>query len=114
MLLETQGRRTGHLQRVPVVLLRTGGERLLVSPFGETAWVRNVRAGGEVRLGRGRRLRSIELTELEVAERSPVLRLFRRRFGMIPFVRAAFDASSRDAVDVFAAEADRHPVFRIS
>jgi deazaflavin-dependent oxidoreductase (nitroreductase family) len=114
MLIETRGRRTGHPHRVPVVLLRADGERMLVSPFGETAWVRNVRAGGDVRLGRGRRLRSIELTELPVAERAPMLRLFRRRFGMIPFVRAAFEASSRDGVDVFAAEADRHPVFRIS
>jgi hypothetical protein len=85
-----------------------------VSPFGETAWVRNVRAGGQVRLGRGRRLRSIELTELAVAERAPALQLFRRRFGVIPFVRAAFEASNSDGVDVFAAEADRHPVFRIS
>jgi len=86
----------------------------LVSPFGETAWVRNVRSGTEVRLGRGRRLRPIELTELRVADRAPALQLYRRRFALIPFVRAAFDASGRDDIEVFAAEADRHPIFRIS
>ena len=108
------GRRTGHLHRVPVVLLRADGERWLVSPFGETVWVRDVRAGGEIRLGRGRRLRPVELTELAVVERAPVLQLFGRRFGLIPFVRAAFDARGRDGVEEFAAEADRHPVFRMS
>ena len=113
-LLETQGRRTGRLHRVPVVILRSGRERWLVSPFGETAWVHNVRSGTEIRLGRGRRLRSIELTELRVADRAPVLRLYRRRFALIPFVRAAFDASGRDDSEVFAAEADRHPIFRVS
>ncbi|MDW3215623.1 MAG: nitroreductase family deazaflavin-dependent oxidoreductase [Ilumatobacteraceae bacterium] len=113
-LLETQGRRSGRSHRVPVVLLRSGEERWLVSPFGNTSWVLNVRAGSHVRLGRGRRLRSIELTELPIAERAPLLRIFRRRFGAIPFVRAAFDASGRDSIDAFAAEADRHPVFRIT
>ena len=113
-LLETTGRRTGRVHRVPVVLLRSGADRWLVSPFGETAWVHNVRAGGEAQIGRGRRLRPIELSELAVGERAPVLRRFRRRFGVIPFVRAAFDASGRDDVDTFAAEAERHPVFRIS
>jgi deazaflavin-dependent oxidoreductase (nitroreductase family) len=112
-LIETPGRHSGRRHRVPVVVLQVDGTRWLVSPFGDTAWVRNVRAGGEVRLGRGRRLRNVELTEVPVGDRAPLLRRFRRRFGAIPFVRAAFDASGHDGVDAFAAEADRHPVFRI-
>ncbi|MGH1506333.1 MAG: nitroreductase family deazaflavin-dependent oxidoreductase [Acidimicrobiales bacterium] len=113
VLLETTGRRSGRPRRTPVVVLRLGGVRWLVSPFGETAWVHNVRAGGEVRLGRGRRLEPVELTELDVVDRAPILREFRRRFGVVPFVRAAFEASGRDGVAAFAAEAEQHPVFRI-
>lgn len=112
-LLVTTGRRTGADHTVPVVVLRTPDATWLVSPFGDTAWVRNVRRDARARLRRGRVSRTVTLHELPVGERAEILRRYRRRFGAIPFVRAAFEASGSDAVAAFAAEADRHPVFRI-
>lgn len=112
-MLETTGRRSGRTHRVPVAVLRSGDEQWLVSPFGETAWVQNLRAGTPARLRRGRRSIGITVVELTADERAVHLRRFRRRFGVIPFVRAAFEATGRDPESAFAAEADRHPVFRV-
>lgn len=113
-LIETVGPRSGRTHSVPVAVLRFGGERWLVSPFGETAWVRHVRAGSTVRLGKGRNPRPVTLATVEPDRVPELLRVYRRRFGFVPFVRAAFDARSSGGVAAFAAEADRHPVFRIS
>ena len=112
-LLVTTGRHTGADHTVPVVVLRTSDATWLVSPFGETAWVRNVRRDPRARLRRGRVVRTVTLHELPVADRADILRRYRRRFGAVPFVRAAFDASASDPVEAFAVEAARRPVFRI-
>lgn len=112
-LLETVGRRSGNAHVVPVVLLRTEGSDWLVSPFGEVAWVRNHRAGSPVRLGRGKNLRPVDLVDAPAVEIPGLLRLYRKRFGMVPFVRAAFAAGAKDHLDAFEAEAVGHPVFRV-
>ena len=112
-LLETVGRRSGTTHVVPVVLLRTEGSVWLVSPFGEVAWVRNHHAGSPVRLGRGKNLRPVELEDAPPHQVPALLRLYRKRFGMVPFVRAAFAAGANDDLDAFEAEAARHPVFRV-
>jgi hypothetical protein len=57
-------------------------------------------------------LRPIVLHEVVDQRRPMVLQRYRRAFGVVPFVRAAFDAHVSDPVG-FAREADRHPVFRI-
>src|SRR5215467_10578146 len=44
-LLEVRGARSGRLRTVPVTVVENGG-RWLVAPYGERAWVRNVRASG--------------------------------------------------------------------
>src|ERR1700745_780157 len=45
-VLEVRGRKTGLARRTPVNLLSLDGREYLVSPRGETEWVRNVRADG--------------------------------------------------------------------
>lgn len=112
-LLETVGRRTGKVHTVPVVILRTRGEAWLISPFGQTAWLRNHRAGSPLRLGRGHNLQAIDLVDAPSEEVPELLRRYRRRFRLVPFVRAAFVARPGDDLGAFAAEADAHPVFRI-
>jgi deazaflavin-dependent oxidoreductase (nitroreductase family) len=54
--LWVRGRKTGYWRSVPVNVLQLDGERYLVSPRGETDWVRNLRAagGGQLQYGRGR------------------------------------------------------------
>lgn len=111
--LHTRGRTTGRDHVVPVAVLRTDGQEWLVSPFGDVAWVRNVRADGRVALGRGRSRQPVVLSEVTDDRVPGLLRAYRRRFSAVPFVRAAFDATARDGVDVFAREAARHPVFRV-
>lgn len=113
-LLRTRGRRSGLLREVPVVVLETAGNEWLVSPFGEVAWVRNVRANGEAYLRRGARLARVDLVEVDDDGKPELLRTYRRRFAAVPFVRVAFDATGRDPLEAFALESNRHPVFRVN
>ena len=112
-LLETVGLRSGAVRQTPVVVLRAHGRRWLVAPFGEVAWLRNVRAGSPVRIGRGQRLESVTLSDAPAEVVPDLLRTYRRRFGAVPFVRAAFTAGGSAPVEAFAAEAHRHPALAI-
>jgi deazaflavin-dependent oxidoreductase (nitroreductase family) len=111
-LLRTTGRRTGRPREIPVVTFRHDSTEWLVSPFGETAWVRNARANPRAELGRGRHLRQVQLTELADDDRKPdILHRYRRRYRVIPFVRQAFRATPDQGAAAFGKEAPEHPVF---
>lgn len=112
-LLRTRGRHTGTYHEVPIALMRTGSEQWLVSPFGTVAWVHNVHANGEAYLRRGGDVRRVHLEAVDDARMPELLRAYRRRFAAVPFVRAAFEATSRDPIEAFIKEAHHHPVFRI-
>jgi hypothetical protein len=98
------------MYRTPVTLIEHEGARWLVAPYGERNWVKNARAAGWVELWRGRRTERVRLVEVPPAERAPILRDYLRR---VPFTRDFFDAPSGAPLEAFAAEASRHPVFRI-
>ncbi len=110
-VLEHRGRSTGQLHRTPVNLLTIEGTEYLVSPRGETQWVRNVRhAGGHLVLILGRRRRLYTATEVPVADRVPVLRAYLRRWKFE--VGMFFDGVGPDSTDEeWAAVAARRPVF---
>ena len=61
-------------------------------------------------LRRGRRSRTVTLRQVPPPEAAPVLREYVRRVGA---VRAAFQAGPDSPLEEFAAEASRHPVFRL-
>jgi deazaflavin-dependent oxidoreductase (nitroreductase family) len=109
-LLTTTGRKTGRRHTTPVQLIEDDRERFLVAPYGTVAWVHNARAAGEVTLTRGRRSTTHAITELAPAEAAPVLK---RYVAKVAVVRSFFDAAKDSAVSEFAAEAGRHPVFRL-
>lgn len=111
-LLQTQGRRSGRRRTAPVAVVRLDGQEWLVSPFGETQWVRNVRANGVASLGRGRHMRPVNLVAVDDDRRPAVLQRYRRVFRMVPFVRDAFDADPGDP-EAFQRDAHRYPVFSI-
>ena len=113
VLLRSRGRRSGQERVAPVALLRLDGEEWLVSPFGDTAWVHNVRADAHAGLGRGRRTRPVRLIEIDDARKPAILLAYRRRFRVVPFVRTAFTAAPADGIDAFSREAGRHPVFLV-
>ena len=112
-VLEHRGRSTGALHRTPVNLLTYEGTEYLVSPRGETQWVRNVRhADGHCVLILGRRRRITTLTEIPVAQRTPILRAYLRRWKFE--VGMFFEGVGPDSTDEeFAAVAGRHPVFAV-
>jgi deazaflavin-dependent oxidoreductase (nitroreductase family) len=69
--LRVRGRKTGKSRGVVVNVLRVDGVDYLVSPRGNTQWVRNVRAAGVVEMGprwRRRRLRTTEVADTAKAE----------------------------------------------
>jgi deazaflavin-dependent oxidoreductase (nitroreductase family) len=109
-LLTVPGRRTGRPLSTPVTLVEEGTERWLVAPYGDVAWVRNVRAAGQVTLSRGRRVESVSIRELSPADAAPVLQ---RYVSRVPITRPYFDASPDSPLAAFEAEAPRHPVFAL-
>jgi deazaflavin-dependent oxidoreductase (nitroreductase family) len=109
-LLAVPGRRTGRMHRTPVTLVEHDSGRWLVAPYGERNWVKNARAAGWVELRRGRRSERVRVEELPPDQRAPILRDYLRR---VPFTRDFFAAPPDAAVEAFAAEAARHPVFRV-
>jgi deazaflavin-dependent oxidoreductase (nitroreductase family) len=110
-LLTVPGRRTGTRYTTPVTVLSHHGERWLVAPWGERSWVKNARAAGWVELRRGRHHERAAVEEVPPEERAPILRDYVRA---IRANRDFFDAGPDDPVEAFAAEAGRHPVFRLS
>lgn len=109
-LLTVAGRRSGAPRSTPVTLVVEGGRRWLVSPYGEVAWVRNLRAAGGATLARGGRTEEIVIRELNAEEAAPVLKLYVAR---VPITRPYFDVKPESGLEAFRAEAPRHPVFAI-
>ncbi len=109
-LLTTTGRKTGQKRTTPVILVETGSERWLVSPYGMVGWVHNVRTTPAVSLRRGKRTEELRAEEIDPETAAPVLRNYVRNVRVTaPF----FDAKPGDPVEKFAEEAGRHPVFRL-
>ena len=110
-LLTVVGRRSGTPHTTPVTLVEgDDGRRWLVAPYGAVGWVLNARAAGKVKLQRGRRSEDLEIDEVGADEAADVLRTYLRA-GRV--VRPFFDVTPDSPLDEFAAEASRHPVFRL-
>ncbi|MBI4279452.1 MAG: nitroreductase family deazaflavin-dependent oxidoreductase [Armatimonadetes bacterium] len=109
-LLKTRGRRSGGIISTPVWLVEERGGRWLVSPYGEVSWVRNARAAREVTLVRGFRSETVRIAELGPEDSAPILKTYVRRVSV---TRPYFDAGTDAPLEAFAAEAAKHPVFRV-
>ncbi len=100
--LTVAGRRTGKPRRVPVIPVEVGGSRYLVAAFGESEWVRNLRAAGKGELSRKGRTEAFDAVEVPVGQRGPVIARYREVAGRV--VSPCF-TKLPDARD--------HPVFQI-
>lgn len=111
-ILHVRGRTSGEWRTVPVNPLPLDGHRYLVAPRGRTQWVRNLRAAGEGRLQLGRRYEEFTATELDDADKAPVIRAYLEQWAMetAKFFEG-LDATSSD--EEIAAVAPGFPVFRI-
>ncbi len=110
-VLEVRGRKSGQPQRIPVNLLTLDGRDYLVSPRGETQWVRNVRAAdGELDLLVGRRRQHWRARELSDDDRVSILRAYLRRWKSE--VGVFFEGVGPESSDEeIRAIAHKHPAF---
>src|SRR5258708_3043981 len=75
-VLEVKGRKSGEWRQTPVNPLPFDGGRYLVSPRGNTQWVRNMRVSGGGGLVRGRKVEEFPATEIPEGERPPLPRAY--------------------------------------
>ncbi len=111
--LRVRGRRSGEWRRTPVNLLEHDDRNFLVSPRGNTQWVRNLRVAGTGELRVGRRVEAFHGTEISDADaKVEILRAYLERWKME--VGVFFDGVGPDSDDAeMRAIADRHPVFLV-
>lgn len=112
-VLAVRGRNSGEWRTVPVNPIDVDGVRYLVSPRGQTQWVRNLRAAGECELRRGKSARRYAATEVADADKPAILRAYldRWEWQVRPYVNGR-TADSTDAELLTAAP--RHPVFQLA
>jgi deazaflavin-dependent oxidoreductase (nitroreductase family) len=74
VLLTVRGRKSGLPRTTPVAICEHAGRRGLISPFGETDWVRNLRAAGRATITVRRRTEEVTAVELGPAEAADFIR----------------------------------------
>ena len=74
VLLTVRGRKTGVPRTTPVTICEYGDRRGFISPFGETQWVRNLRAAGRATIRFGRHREEVRAVELEEAAAAAFIR----------------------------------------
>jgi deazaflavin-dependent oxidoreductase (nitroreductase family) len=112
-VLEVRGRKSGQWRRTPVNPLEYEGERYIVSPRGETQWVRNLRASGEGRFRKGVRTETFTAKEVPDEDKLPVLRAYLKKWAWE--VGTFFQGVGADAPDdELRRIAELHPVFRVT
>ena len=110
-VLEVRGRKSGRTISLPVDLLELDGRRYVVCPRGNSNWVVNARAAGEVVLARAMRCRRYVVRELPPDLRPPVLKAYLDRFAVE--VQRFFPVPKGSAVEAFSDLAPRYPVFEL-
>jgi deazaflavin-dependent oxidoreductase (nitroreductase family) len=117
ILLTVRGRRTGQLRTTPVALFQHEGHRYLFSTFGESNWVRNLRAAGEAIVTHRRRREAIAAVELTPEAAGPVLKQLLAPYLRSPMfsraLRPRFPVAPDAPVGDFIVEARRHPLFEV-
>ncbi|MEB3048403.1 nitroreductase family deazaflavin-dependent oxidoreductase [Mycolicibacter sp. MYC123] len=78
--LTVRGRKSGKDRGVVVNLLTVDGADYLVAPRGNTEWVRNVRAAGQVQLGPRWRRRAARAVELPDDAKPELLRRYLQKW----------------------------------
>jgi deazaflavin-dependent oxidoreductase (nitroreductase family) len=118
VLLTVAGRKSGLPRTVPVAILEAEGHDYLFAAFGETAWVRNLRAAGSATIHRGRSRRTVRATPLDEATAARVLAIGLRSVLPVPFIGPLiagwYGIDRRSTSADFAASARLHPAFELT
>ena len=110
-VLEVRGRKSGKLYSTPVDLLEFQGKRYLVAPRGQTQWVRNAEAAGEISLKRGSRRQKFRLRSIPDAEKLPILKAYLDSFRRE--VQRYFPVLAGSPPEAFADIASNYPAFEL-
>ncbi|HEY6115313.1 MAG TPA: nitroreductase family deazaflavin-dependent oxidoreductase [Candidatus Dormibacteraeota bacterium] len=114
-LITVRGRTSGEPRTTPVAVVDIGGRRWVVGTFGDTNWVRNLRAAGQATVTVGRRREDVKASELSVEERvsffRDVLTPYVKKLRVGTILLSILGA--RDIVDDPAAAAEKRPVFEL-
>jgi deazaflavin-dependent oxidoreductase (nitroreductase family) len=110
-LLEVRGRKSGKLYRTPVDLLKLNGKQYLVAPRGQTQWVRNAEAAGEIVLKRGSTRQQFQLRAIADPEKPPILKAYLDSFKTE--VQRYFTVPAGSPLEVFRAISANYPVFEL-
>lgn len=110
-LLTVVGRKSGQPRSVPVNPMTFNGKRYLVAPRGQTEWVKNLRVAGTGELRSGSRRERFTATEIDDAEKPPILREYLNHWYLE--TGSVFDVPKDATLEDLAKIASRHPVFEI-
>ena len=114
-LLTVTGRKSGEPRTTGVTLVALDGRRWVIGTFGETNWVRNLRAAGRATLTVGRKREDITAQELTAEARTAffgdVLVPYVRRMAIGGVLLAVLGA--RDILSDPTAAAAKRPVFEL-
>lgn len=78
--ISVRGRKTGKRRGTVINLLTVDGVDYLVAPRGNTEWVRNARAAGQIRIGPRWHSRPARVTEVADADKPVLLRPYLQRW----------------------------------
>lgn len=109
VILTTTGRETGQPRTVTLAPISDPDGQYLVSPYGNSAWVRNVRKTPHAVLQRGGSRRAVRLVEVTGQKANLVKGYYERE----AFARQFMDVPGDGTVEDFATVPDRFPVFRV-
>jgi deazaflavin-dependent oxidoreductase (nitroreductase family) len=114
-LLTVRGRKSGMPRTTPIALVEIDGKRWVIGTFGDTNWVRNLRAAREATLTVGRTRHEVVADELDVEDRT---RFFRDVIG--PYVHRMRIGElllsilgAKEILDDPRAAAEHRPVFEL-
>jgi deazaflavin-dependent oxidoreductase (nitroreductase family) len=117
VLITVRGRRTGQLRTFPVATLEADGRQYLFSPFGEVAWVHNLRADERATIGRGRRRTAVHAIELSQDTAARQLEAGLRSVLRVPLlgtmIAGWYGITARSTAADYLEAARRHPGFEL-
>lgn len=110
-VLSVPGRKSGVDRSVPVNVLSVDGKRYLLSPRGQTEWVKNLREAGSGTLSRGGVSEIVTVFELEDPAKPPILRAYLRQYANQ--AKGLFTVTEDASEESLLRAARDHPAFQI-
>ena len=111
-ILQVRGRKSGKVYSTPVDVLEMNDRRYLVAPRGQTQWVRNAQAAGEITLKRGSFQKAFRVLPLIDGDKPPLLKAYLEKFKAQ--VQRFFPIAAGSDVEAFEGIAADYPVFELS